>query len=88
MTRKKLFSQSLAAGQLFLLGNIVYSIASVPLALSYLSIEEFGLWAVVMQTANFLLLLDAGFSSGAGRLLIDVKDKRPCKAYGRMVVTF
>ena len=87
MTRKKLFSQSLAAGQLFLLGNIVYSIASVPLALSYLSIEEFGLWAVVMQTANFLLLLDAGFSSGAGRLLIDVKDKRPCKAYGRMVVT-
>jgi len=87
MGRKKLFSQSLAAGQLFLLSNVVYSLASVPLALSYLSVEEFGLWAVVMQTANFLLLLDAGFSSGAGRLLIDVKDKRPCKAYGRMVAT-
>lgn len=85
MNRKKLFSQSLVAGQVFLASNVIYSLASVPLALSYLSVEEFGLWAVVMQTANFLLLLDAGFSSGAGRLLIDVKDNRPCKAYGRLV---
>ncbi len=87
MHRKKLFAQSLAAGQVFLASNVIYSLASVPLALSYLTVAEFGLWAVVMQVANFLLLLDAGFSSGAGRLLIDVKDHRPCQAYGRLVVS-
>lgn len=87
MDRKKLFSQSVAAGQVFLVSNVIYSLASIPLALSYLSVAEFGLWSVVMQVANFLLLLDAGFSSGAGRLLIDVKDHRPCKAYGRLFVS-
>lgn len=84
MGRIRLFFQSLAAGQVFLLCNVIYSLASVPLALSYLSVGEFGLWAVVMQVSNFLLLLDAGFSSGAGRLLIDVKDNRPNLQYGRL----
>jgi O-antigen/teichoic acid export membrane protein len=87
MGRKKLFTQSFAAGQVFMLTNVVYSLVSVPLALSYLSLKEFGLWAVVMQVAGFLLLLDAGFSSGAGRLLIDVKDNRPSKAYGRIILS-
>jgi O-antigen/teichoic acid export membrane protein len=87
MDRKKLFSQSVVAGQVFLVSNVIYSLASIPLALSYLTVAEFGLWAVVMQVANFLLLLDAGFSSGAGRLLIDVKDNRPSKVYGRLVVS-
>jgi len=84
MGRIRLFFQSLAAGQVFLLCNVAYSLASVPLALSYLPVVEFGLWAIVMQVANFLLLLDAGFSSGAGRLLIDVKDGRPNLQYGRL----
>lgn len=84
MSRKLLFSKSFAAGQVFLAANVLYSLATVPLALKHLTVGEFGLWAVVMQIANFLLLLDAGFSSAAGRLLIDVKDDRPSLLYGRM----
>lgn len=86
MGRTKLFFFSLAAGQVFLACNVIYSLVSVPLALGYLSVQEFGLWAVVMQVASFLLLLDAGFSSATGRLLVDVKDNRPNLQYGRLVL--
>lgn len=66
--------------------SVLLTMASVPLALKYLSKEEFGLWAVVSQIAGYLNLVDLGMSSSIGRLLIDYKEARGA-AYGSMVKT-
>ncbi len=43
---------------------------SVPLALRFLSNEEFGLWNVIGQSLGYLLLIDFGVSWSASRMLI------------------
>jgi O-antigen/teichoic acid export membrane protein len=82
MSRLKKFTRSLMSGYLMLGVNIFYTLASVPLALHYLSIPEFGLWALTQQVANFIALIDLGMSSSIGRILIDHKDNRSNGRYG------
>jgi O-antigen/teichoic acid export membrane protein len=84
MGRVRVYLGSVATGHLLIVTNLGYSLASVPLALHFLSVERFGLWAVALQIAGFFLLLDTGISSALGRLLIDVKDRRPSPDYGEM----
>ena len=43
---------------------------SVPLALRFLSNEEFGLWNVIGQSLGYLLLIDFGVSWSASRMLV------------------
>jgi hypothetical protein len=43
------FIRSLGAGYFAIAVNIVYTVASVPLALHYLGKEQFGLWALAQQ---------------------------------------
>jgi O-antigen/teichoic acid export membrane protein len=65
--------------------NVLYTLASVPLALHYLSKAEFGLWALTVQVANFIALVDLGMGSSIARILIDHKDDRHNGRYGGII---
>lgn len=87
MSRLKRFAHSLISGYVLLGANMVYTLASVPLALSYLSRKEFALWALATQVTSYIALVDFGLSASASRVLIDYKDRRSTGEYGSMVQT-
>lgn len=57
-------------GYAAMLSTLVVGVFSVPLALRFLTNEEFGLWSVVGQSLGYLLLLDFGVSWSASRMLV------------------
>lgn len=81
MSRSKRFTQSLLTGYGTIGVNIITSLLSVPLALAYLSKEEFGLWALALQINGYLGLLDMGMTGAIGRFLADHKDNVNSKGY-------
>ena len=88
MSRFKRFADSLVSGYVLLAANILYTLASYPLALHYLSKEEFGLWVLVTQVCNFnQIVIDLGMSGAIARILIDHKDDRESTAYGAVIQT-
>ncbi len=82
MSRSKRFAHSLLSSYASLGVNVLYTLASVPLALHYLSKAQFGLWALTLQVANFISLVDLGMGSSIARILIDHKDERDNGRYG------
>ena len=70
MSRFKRFTHSLLSGYVLLGANILYTFASVPLALHYLSEKEIGLWGAVG-----LLVLVALFLVRRSVLLADSSRK-------------
>lgn len=87
MSRFSRFAQSLASGYVLLGANVLYTLASVPLALSYLGKAEFGLWALTTSIAGYIGFLDFGLSASASRILIDYKDARSESNYGSVIQT-
>lgn len=67
--------------------NILFTLASVPLALHYLGKEEFGVWVLAQQISGYLMLLDLGMSSALSRFLADHKDQVNGGVYGSMLIT-
>jgi hypothetical protein len=53
--------------------QIGMSLAMVPLALSYLGKETFGIWSLAAQVSVWLSLLDAGMNGALARHLIDYR---------------
>lgn len=82
MSRVQQLVRGLATGYVAIAVNIFYTLASVPLALHYLTRAEFALWALVMQIAGYLGLIDLGMSGSVYRILIDHKDTRADGRYG------
>ncbi len=87
MSRLKKLTSSLLSGYVMLASNILYTLASVPLALHYLNKEQFGLWALVSQLGGYITLIDLGMSGSVARILIDHKDDRGNGAYGGVIKT-
>jgi O-antigen/teichoic acid export membrane protein len=87
MSGVRQFAHSLLSGYMQLGVNVLFTLSSVPLALHYLSTEEFGLWAVTTQFAGYLALMDFGLSGAAARILIDYKDNPECGEYGGVIQT-
>src|SRR6185503_11126070 len=87
MSRFSRFAHSLASGYVLLGANVLYTLASVPLALSYLGKAEFGLWALTTSIAGYIGFLDFGLSASASRILIDYKDARSESNYGSVIQT-
>jgi O-antigen/teichoic acid export membrane protein len=85
--RLRLYIQGLTLGYVMLAVNTIYTLASVPLALHYLSKAEFGLWALTSQLSFYLNLLDFGMAGAATRILIDYKDDRQTTHYGGVILT-
>ncbi|MBV8533846.1 MAG: hypothetical protein JO207_08590 [Verrucomicrobia bacterium] len=87
MSRAKRFASALASGYLALAANAIYTVLSIPLALHYLTREEFGLWAVVGQVTGYFALLDFGVGASVARILIDYKDNVNGGEYGATLKT-
>jgi O-antigen/teichoic acid export membrane protein len=87
VSRFKRFTHSLFSGYILLGVNILYTFASVPLALHYLSKQEIGLWGVVTQIVGYLVLVDLGMASSISRILIDHKDRPNDGVYGAIIKT-
>lgn len=87
MARLRRFAHNVVSSYLALGVGIIYSLVSVPLALSFLPKQEFGLWALLMQLINYLILIDLGMSGAATRLLIDHKDDPEGSSYAGMFKT-
>jgi O-antigen/teichoic acid export membrane protein len=87
MSRLKRFAAGVLSGYAAMFANIIYTMASVPLALHYLSKIEFGLWALVTQISGYLLLVDLGMTGSISRILIDHKDRPSDGVYGAIIKT-
>ena len=87
MSRFRRVVHSAASGYVVLVVTAVYALASVPLALHYLSKKEFALWALMGSISGYLSLIDVGMSSSVARLLIDHKDQREGGTYGGLIKT-
>ncbi len=77
----------MVSGAVLLGVNTLYQLALVPVALHYLSQEEFGLWAVVMQISGYLLLIDLGMAGSVARILVNYKDRPAEGGYGSVIKT-
>jgi O-antigen/teichoic acid export membrane protein len=86
MSRLHRYKHALLSGYAMLGANILYTLASVPLALAYLSRSEFGLWALMTQIGGYVALVDLGMSGAVARILVDYKD-HPGNEYGSTVLT-
>jgi O-antigen/teichoic acid export membrane protein len=87
MSRLRNFLHSLVSGYVLLGMNVIYTLASVPLALHYLTKAEFGLWALTSQLGGYMALLDFGMRGSVSRILVDYKDRREGGHYGSLVRT-
>lgn len=87
MSRLKRYAYTLVSSYVQLGANMVFTLASVPIALHYLTPEEFGLWALCSQLSGYFYLLDMGMSSSVGRILVDHKDDPASSAYGEVLQT-
>ncbi len=87
MARLRYYARSLISGYVLLAANVAYTLGSVPLALRYLSTEEFALWAMTSQLVGYIALLDLGMGGAVMRVLIDFKDRRSETVYGSTILT-
>jgi O-antigen/teichoic acid export membrane protein len=68
---KDRYLATLVSGYALMSLQILLALASVPLALSYLGKEGFGIWSLATQVSVWLLLLDGGMNGALSRNLID-----------------
>lgn len=87
MTRSKRFLSGLATSYAAIGVNMIHTLASVPLALHYLTKEEFGLWALISQLSGYLMLLEFGMTGSVARFLTDHKDDINGGSYGNILRT-
>src|SRR5438105_59988 len=87
MSRLKKFTQSILSSYVTLAANILYSFATIPIALHYLSSEEFGLWGLTLEIGAYFALIDAGMGGSVSRVLIDHKDDPAGAEYGSVIKT-
>ena len=87
MGRSTKFISGLAFGYVTIAINVGYTLASIPIALHYLSKEEFGLWALITQITAYLMLLEFGLSGSVARFLADHKDHVHEENYGKIIRT-
>src|SRR6267378_423108 len=87
MSRFRRIVHGAASGYAGLIAASIYSLASVPLALHYLSTERFGLWSVMSIIGSYLSQIDLGMSGAVSRMLIDHKDDSQSGNYGSLIKT-
>jgi len=87
MTRLRQFARGVSSSWLALLATVVYSLLSVPIALRYLSVEEFGLFVLLLQVAAYFTLIEIGMSAATARILVDYKDNPNDGRYGSVILT-
>jgi O-antigen/teichoic acid export membrane protein len=87
MSRFRYAARAFVSGYVMLAANLLYTMASVPLALHYLGRQEFGMWALITQIAGYFGLIDFGMTGAVARILADHKDERNGGSYGAILKT-
>ena len=87
MTRLRQFTRGVSSSWLATLATVTYSLLSVPIALRYLPVEEFGLFVLLIQIAAYFTLIEIGMSAATARILVDHKDHRDEGAFGSVILT-
>jgi O-antigen/teichoic acid export membrane protein len=87
VTRSQRFVRTLVSGYGSIVANLIFTMASIPLALDYLSKEQFGLWALALQVNGYLSLLELGMGSATLRFVADHKDDVDGGEYGSLLLT-
>jgi O-antigen/teichoic acid export membrane protein len=84
MSHKKLLTRGVFFSYVALIAQISYSFLSIPLALSYLSTAQFGMWGLVLTISSFLMLAEFGMTEAFMRYLFECKDGENPQRYGRL----
>ena len=84
MPRTERYFRSLITGYGATVITSLCILASVPLALSFISTASFAIWGLIVQVSGYLLLGDLGVSSAVGRLLMNHLQSRPSMQYGQI----
>ena len=84
MTKKKLLIRGVAYSYGAVIAQIFYSFASIPLALSYLTKAEFGLWSLITTITGYLMLAELGVTNAVTRHLLECKGEGDREKYGRL----
>ena len=84
MSKKRLLVRGVVMGYGATAAQVFYSFASVPLALSYLSAAEFGMWSLIAMLGGYLMLAEMGMTNAVTRHLFDCKDGKDPGKYGRL----
>jgi O-antigen/teichoic acid export membrane protein len=87
VTRLRQFTRGVSFSWLATLAAIVYSLLSVPVALRFLTVEEFGLLVLLLQVAGYFTLVEIGMSAATARILVDYKDNPDNGIYGSVILT-
>lgn len=87
MNRIGQFATGLGSSWIATFATVIYSILSVPIALRYLSVEEFGLFVLLIQVGAYFTLIEIGVSFASARLLVDYKDSPNAGRYGSVILT-
>lgn len=87
MNRLHQFARSLGSSWLATFATVIYSLLSVPIALRYLSVDEFGLFVLLLQVVGYFTLIEIGMSAATARILIDYKDNPTDGRYGSIILT-
>ena len=87
MPRRRRFLAGLASSWITTLVTVASGLASVPLALGYLSVEEFGLFMLISQIGGYFNLIELGIAGATARILVDYKDNRADRSYGSVIVS-
>ena len=87
MTRSNRFLSGLLSGYGSIAANIIFTMASIPMALHYLDKEQFGLWALAAQINGYLILIDVGMNGAVTRFIADHKDDVNGGEYGSQLLT-
>ena len=87
MSRLHQFVQGVSSSWLATFVTVIYSLLSVPIALRYLSVDEFGLFVLLLQVAGYFTLAEVGMSAATARILIDHKDNPNNGCYGSVILT-
>src|SRR4051794_9152072 len=86
MSRLKNFASGVASGYVQMAANTVFTLASIPLTLHYLSKSEFAIWALVSQVMGYFALIEFGIGSSVARILADHKDRRDGGMYCSVLI--
>ena len=87
MSRFRRVVHSVASGYVVLIAASLYSLATLPLGLHFLSERRLGLWTLMASISGCLSQIDLGMSISLARLLIDHKDEREGQNYGSLIQT-
>ncbi len=87
MTRLDQFFRGLGSSWLATFATVIYSLLSVPIALRYLTVDEFGLFVLLLQVAAYFSLVEIGMSAATARILVDYKDRPDDGNYGTIILT-